>query len=168
MIEISRSYTFDAPAERVWSLLMDTDVLASCIMGCEGLEPDGVTENRYVIKLVVKLAAVMGSYNGSVQLVDVAPMLSYGLLAEGNGRPGFVKGKAAITLSPEGGSTVLTVKGEAQAGGAIARVGQRLLGSAARLMMDRFFKCLKRKAEGTESTGDDLDADETGDAATGK
>jgi uncharacterized protein len=160
MIEISRTYTFDAPQDRVWQLLMDTTALTSCIPGCESLDPDPATENRYVIRLAVKLAAVMGTYDGSVQIVDLAPMQSYGLLAEGKGRPGFVKGKAAITLAPDGVVTLLTVAGEVQAGGAIARVGQRLLTSAARLMMDRFFKRLKAVAEGRAVSGIELDAAE--------
>jgi hypothetical protein len=47
-----------------------------------------------------------------------------------------------------------------QTGGAIARVGQRLIKSAARLMMDRFFKRLRALAEGRAQTSDDLDAAE--------
>lgn len=163
MIEISRTYTFDAPQDRVWQLLMDTTALTSCIPGCERLDPDPDTENRYVIRLAVKLAAVMGSYDGCVQIVDLAPMQSYGLLAEGKGRPGFVKGKATIVLASGAGAvatTTLTVAGEVHAGGAIARVGQRLLTSAARLMMDRFFKRLKAVAEGRAVSGAELDAAE--------
>lgn len=160
MIEIARTYTFDAPPDRVWQLLMDTRALASCIPGCESLDPDPETEHRYVIRLSVKLAAVMGTYDGSVQLVDIVPMQSYGLLADGRGRPGFVKGKASIGLTPDADATTLTVAGEVQTGGAIARVGQRLIKSAARLMMDRFFKRLKAIAEGRAQGGDELDAAE--------
>jgi len=160
MIEISRTYTFDAPRDRVWQLLMDTKALSSCIPGCESLDPDPETEHRYAIRLSVKLAAIIGTYDGSVQLVDMLPMQSYGLLAEGRGRPGFVKGKAAISLTSEGDATTLTVTGEVQTGGSIARVGQRLTKSAARLMMDRFFKRLRALAEGRAQTSDDLDAAE--------
>jgi carbon monoxide dehydrogenase subunit G len=157
MIEIARTYTFEAPPDRVWQLLMDTKALASCIPGCESLDPDPETEGRYLIRLSVKLAAVMGTYDGSVQLVDIIPMHSYGLLAEGRGRPGFVKGKASISITPEGAETSLNVEGEVQTGGAIARVGQRLIKAAARLMMDRFFKRLKAIAEGRATSGDELD-----------
>jgi len=34
-----------------------------------------------------------------------------------------------------------------QTGGPIARVGQRLIGGVARMMLDRFFECLKTKLE---------------------
>jgi carbon monoxide dehydrogenase subunit G len=160
MIEIARTYTFEAPLERVWQLLMDTATLSSCIPGCNSLDPDPETEHAYRITLAVKLAAVMGTYDGRVQLVDIVPMRSYALLAEGRGRPGFVNGKAAIALSSASGATTLTVAGEVQAGGAIARVGQRIIKSAARLMMDRFFKRLKAVAEGRAVSGAELDAAE--------
>lgn len=157
MIAIARTYAFAAPRERVWQLLMDTKALSLCIPGCSALDPDAGAEHRYRIKLAVKLAAVMGTYDGIVQLVDLAPMDSYGLVAEGNGRPGFVKGKASIALSGEGNVTTLTVAGEVQAGGAIARVGQRIITSAARMMMDRFFKRLKALAEAHDQSGAEFD-----------
>jgi hypothetical protein len=138
MIDITRSYTFDAPVERVWTLLMDTGALAECIPGCESLEPEG--ENRYVVKLSVKMAAIMGQYDGTVMLSELAPPRSYHMQVAGRGRPGFVTGDAAITLSGDGPSTEVTVNGRVQPGGAIARVGQRLIGSAATFMMDGFFK----------------------------
>jgi hypothetical protein len=160
MIEIARTYTFGAPPDRVWQLLMDTKALASCIPGCQSLDPDPDVEGRYVIRLSVKLAAVMGTYDGTVQIVDAIPMQSYALHAEGRGRPGFVKGKASIALAPNAATTTLTVAGEVEAGGAIARVGQRIIKSAARLMMDRFFRRLQAVAEGRAEAGEALDAAE--------
>ena len=44
-MEISGSYKFNAPPDRVWALLMDPAVLSSCIPGCERFEPDG--DDRY-------------------------------------------------------------------------------------------------------------------------
>ena len=42
--------------------------------------------------------------------------------------------------------TLVKVDGEAQVGGTIARVGQRLLGGVNRMMMDKFFTCLQKAA----------------------
>src|SRR5262249_44664439 len=61
MIEIARTYTFEAPQDRVWQLLMDTKALSSCIPGCESLDPDPDTQHLYRVRLAVKLAAVMGT-----------------------------------------------------------------------------------------------------------
>jgi len=145
-MEISGSYTFDARAERVWSLLMDPAVLAACIPGCDRLEPDG--EDRYAVTMTIGLAAITGTYSGTVLLTDKVPSASYRLIAEGQGRPGFVKGSASVTLRPEGNATVVDVNAIVQTGGAIARVGQRLIGGVAKMMLDRFFGCLQTKTAG--------------------
>jgi carbon monoxide dehydrogenase subunit G len=57
---------------------------------------------------LIWISAVVGTYDGTLELVDLTPMQSYGLVAEGKGRPGFVKGKAAIALASEAAATTLT------------------------------------------------------------
>jgi len=146
-VDISGSYTFNAPPDRVWDLLMDTAVLSSCIPGCDRFEPDG--ENRYNVTLTVGLAAITGTYSGTVVLTDMIPHTSYRLEVEGQGRPGFVKGSSAIALRAQGAATEVEVTGTVQTGGPIARVGQRLIGGVAKMMLDRFFGCLQAKLENT-------------------
>jgi carbon monoxide dehydrogenase subunit G len=142
-MEIAGSYSFNAAPDRVWALLMDPAVLSSCIPGCERFEPDG--DDRYRVTLTVGLAAITGTYQGTVVLTDKVPSTSYGLVVEGQGRPGFVKGTSAIVLRAEGATTAVDVSASVQTGGAIARIGQRLIGSVAKMMMDRFFACLQSK-----------------------
>ena len=122
---------------------MDPAVIASCIPGCHRFEPDG--EDRYRVRLTVGLAAITGTYDGTVVISDKVPQTSYRLTAEGQGRPGFVKGSAAIALRPDGAATIVEVGVTVQTGGAIARLGQRLIGSVSRMMLDRFFACLQGK-----------------------
>src|ERR671930_1785066 len=122
-MEISGSYTFNAPRDRVWALLMDPGVLSSCIPGCDRFEPDG--EDRYQVTLTVGLAAVTGTYTGTVVLTDRIEHTSYRLLVEGQGRPGFAKGIADIALRTDGATTTVDVNATVQTGGAVAPVGQR-------------------------------------------
>ena len=136
-MDIAGSYTFDAPPDKVWALLMDPAVIAACIPGCDTFEPTG--ENSYRARLTVALAAITGTYDGIVTLTDLLPPTSYRLLAEGKGRPGFVKGSAAVSLRSDGAATIVDVAGTVQTGGPIARLGQRLIGGVSKMMMDRFF-----------------------------
>lgn len=140
-MDIHAKYPFDAPIQTVWSLLMDTERIAACIPGCDRLEPIG--QDRYRARLNVTLAAVSGAFEGTVAMIDRQPPASYRLLVDGQGRGGFVKGATTIALADRGGTTEVTVEGTIQVGGAIARVGQRILGSVAKMMMDRFFACLQ-------------------------
>jgi uncharacterized protein len=142
-MDIAGSYTFNAPPDRVWALLMDPVTIAACIPGCERLEPDG--DDRYRARLIVGLAAITGTYDGTVVISDKKPHSSYLLTVEGQGKPGFVKGNAAIALRAEGETTVVDVSGTVETGGPIARLGQRLIGNVSKMMQDRFFACLQGK-----------------------
>jgi carbon monoxide dehydrogenase subunit G len=142
-MDITGSYTFNAAPERVWTLLMDPDVIAACIPGCEGFEPAGA--DRYRARLNVALSAITGRYDGTIVISDKVPHTSYRLTADGQGKPGFVKGDSSITLRAAGATTIVDVAGSVQTGGPIARLGQRLVGGVAKMMMDRFFGCLQSK-----------------------
>jgi carbon monoxide dehydrogenase subunit G len=53
-----------------------------------------------------------------------------------------VRRNCAGGAAPADAGTTLTVKATADAGGMIARVGQRMLEGVARMTLDRFFACL--------------------------
>jgi uncharacterized protein len=122
---------------------MDPAAIASCIPGCDTLEPDGV--DRYRAAITIGMAAITGKYEGTVVISEKAEPRSYRLSVDGQGRPGFVKGEATIALRADGVNTVVDVTGTVQTGGTIARLGQRLIGSAAKMMQDRFFACMQSK-----------------------
>jgi carbon monoxide dehydrogenase subunit G len=142
-MDLQATYSFAAPPDRVWALLMDTQAIAGCLPGCRELRPLG--EDRYQAELVIAVAAVTGNYGATVALEDKVPPRSYRLVVQGTGRSGFVKGQADVLLdaTPEG--TSVRVLAHADIGGAVARVGQRLLEGVGRTMMNRFFACLQEK-----------------------
>lgn len=142
-MELIAQYKFLGTTARVWDLLMDPQAISSCLPGCEAFEPLG--EDRYRVVLNAGVAAITGSFEGTVEMADKNPPVSYRLTVDGRGRPGFVKGGATITLVDEEGGVTVHVAGVAQVGGLIAQVGQRLLGATTRMMMDRFFKCLQSR-----------------------
>ncbi len=141
-MKIQGKYVFNAPREKVWEVLLDHTKLASCIPGCKKLDPIG--QDQYEAELEMGVASIKGSYRGKVSIVDKQPPQFYKLLVEGTGGQSFVKGEGRLNLTEDGQKTVVLVEGEAELGGTIARVGQRLVGGAAKLVMDRFFKCMQR------------------------
>ena len=58
-----------------------------------------------------------------------------------------MNGEATITLEENDGQTTIGVDSDAQVGGPVARVGQRLMDSVAKMIMDNFFKCLRESIE---------------------
>jgi hypothetical protein len=142
-MDVNGSYTFAAAPEVVWNMLTAPDVIAGCLPGCDRLEPIG--EDQYRAAMTLAVAAVSGNYTGTVSMRDKNPPHSYRLVIEGSGKPGFVNGEATIELIADGAGTTVRVTGQGNVGGVIARVGQRLLGSVSKMMMDRFFACLQSR-----------------------
>ena len=142
-MKVEGSYTFDAPRDRVWSMLMNPEALKNCVPGCESLTATG--ENAYDATLKVGVAAIRGTYKSSIKLTDLAEPSSYKMNVEGKGGAGFVRGLAAIELVDQGDKTLLNVQGDGNVGGTIAGVGQRMLGGVAKMLMGQFFDCLKKQ-----------------------
>jgi hypothetical protein len=135
------SHLFNAPRDRVWAVFTDPAVLARATPGCERLDPVGPDE--FEATLSVGVSAVKGVYQGKLAILDKTPPEGYTLRVEGSGRPGFVKGEGRLTLTEQDGGTLVSLRAEAQVGGVIAAVGQRLLGAAARMLMEQFFSALE-------------------------
>jgi carbon monoxide dehydrogenase subunit G len=127
--------------QQAWEALNDPQVLKTCIPGCDKVEPAG--DNQYAIGMAVKVGPVSARFAGKIQLIDVLPPNSYTLVFEGQGGPaGFGKGSARVKLGPpaEGAGCELGYTAQAQVGGKIAQVGQRLVDGAARSMAEDFFR----------------------------
>jgi carbon monoxide dehydrogenase subunit G len=142
-MQLSATYTFPAPPSRVWDVLMDTSAIAGCVPGCQELTPLG--GDRFHAKMAVVVAAVTGNFDATIELADKTPPTGYTLRVDGQSRAGFVKGSTRVTLVEVEGNTRVEVNADVQVGGAVARVGQRLLEGVGRAMMDRFFACLQGK-----------------------
>ena len=131
-MELSGTYTFNAPRDLVWQALLDPEVLAKVMPGCEKLEQVGENEYQGVIK--IRVGPVQGEFQGNVRLSDINAPDSYHMTVDGKGAPGFMKGEGQVRLEPQGDSTLMHYSGKAQVGGRIASVGQRLLDSSAKAL----------------------------------
>ena len=131
-MKLAGDYLFDAPVQEVWNALFDPEVLAAVMPGCEKL---ALVDGRYRGELNVKVGPVQGKFAGTVDLKDTDEPRSYTMVIDGRGAPGFVKATAAVALEPEGGGTRIRYDADAQVGGKVASVGQRLLEASARAII---------------------------------
>lgn len=132
-MKIAGEYMLDGPQDTVWQTLLDPVVLASVLPGCEKLELVG--ENEYDGALRIKIGPVQGEFQGRVKLEDMRPPEAYTMLVDGRGAPGFVKATGHLTLAGDGDRTRLTYDADAQVGGRLASVGQRLVESSAKAII---------------------------------
>jgi len=127
-----------APREEVWAKLIDPEVLKVCIPGCESL--DKLSDVEFQAVATNKIGPVKARFKGKVRLSDLDPPNGYRISGEGDGGvAGFAKGGATVTLKPKNGGTLLSYNVEAQIGGKLAQIGQRLVNGAAKKLADQFF-----------------------------
>jgi uncharacterized protein len=143
-VKISGTYTLPVPPERVYQMMQDPEVLARAMPGCQALEKTG--ENEYRMKMVMVLASISGAFEGKVRITDQEPPSSFRLVVEGSGRIGFLKGDGVLRLRAVEGGTEVSYEGDAQVGGTIAAVGQRLIDGTAKMMTKKFFEKLAEAA----------------------
>ena len=134
--------------QQAWEALNDPETLKKCIPGCDKFELTG--DNQYSVALAVKIGPVSAKFSGKVALSDIVAPDGYKLSFEGQGGvAGFAKGSSSVTLrpldsaaeaapAPAGCELDYTV--QAQVGGKIAQLGQRLIDGAAKSTADDFFK----------------------------
>jgi carbon monoxide dehydrogenase subunit G len=135
---MSGEVQLNASREAVYSKLNDPEVLKACIPGCEQLDKLG--DNEFQAVSVMKVGPVKARWKGKVKLTDLDPPNGYKITGEGEGGvAGFAKGGATVALSEKDGGTLLTYNVEAQIGGKLAQLGQRLIAGAAKKMGDDFF-----------------------------
>jgi hypothetical protein len=151
-MKIAGERTLSAPRERVWALFNDPERLSRLIPGLEKLEVISPTE--FAGTLSVGIAAVKGVYTGKLKLDEVRPPEHYKMTVDGKGKQGFMRGAGTIDLVAKGSNqTVAIYSGDIQIGGPLMQVGQRMIDSAAKMMIGQFFAAaeaeLKAEAAGT-------------------
>ena len=144
-MKLSGSYEFNASPEKVWQTLTDPTSLSACIPGCEKLEEVG--KDEYSAAVTIAMGPIRSKFNATVKMLDQNPYESYRLVVEGNGPSGFVRGESHVTLVDDNGKTTVNVESDSTSGGLLARVGQRMMESFAKSMMDRFFTCLQQSID---------------------
>lgn len=142
-MKLNGTYKFDATQERLWDALLDPDVVSECIPGVQKF--DTVSPDSYEIEIGVKVGVFSGSFNGTLEISDREPLSSYRMRITGAGPMTNLTGEALVSLIAEDDATTLSFDGDVRVTGALARVGQRFMSSAAKSQFDRFFERLGEK-----------------------
>lgn len=142
-MKIQGEYHFDAPRAVVWKALLDPEILARTLPGCEKLERTG--ETSFAGALTVQVGPVKGQFKGTLELSDLVELGGYRMKLAGNGTAGFLTGDGTLALSDDGAGTLLRYDIDSQVGGKVAAVGQRLLESSAKVVTKQGLEGLARE-----------------------
>ena len=138
-MELSDEIIINAPKEQVYAALNNPEILKQCIPGCEELIKHSDTELE--AKVVLKVGPVKAKFSGDVQLDTAGAPDAFSLTGQGNGgAAGYAKGGADVTLTTDGGTTILRYKAKADVGGKLAQLGSRLIQGTAKKLAAKFFK----------------------------
>jgi len=139
-MKMSGEVLLAAPRDTVWQMLNDPEVLKGCIPGCENLTK--LSEVEFEAVAVNKVGPVKARFKGRVRLEDLDPPNGYRIVGEGDGGiAGFAKGGATVSLvEGDGRTTTLRYDVDAQIGGKLAQLGQRLVNGVAKKLADQFFE----------------------------
>lgn len=140
-MKISGTAALKATPQQVWDAFHDPEVLARCLPGCESLTEVG--PDQYAMTVTAGVAAIKGTYDGRVALLDPHHPERFTMKAQGAGGPGTVDADVVVHLVPSAaGGTDLSYDADAAVGGVIGGVGQRMLSGVTRKMAGQFFEAV--------------------------
>ena len=138
--------TFSVSVDTVWKTINDPEALLGCTPGLTELKE--TSPDTYRATLTIGIAAVKGTYAGTLTITDKRAPSHYKITLDGSGGAGFVRGEGIVDLEPQGDKTLLKWTGDLQVGGLIAGVGQRMLGGIGKMLIGQFFNCLEQRLSG--------------------
>ena len=137
-MKISGTAALKASPQQVWDAFHDPQVLQRCLPGCDTLTE--TAPHQYAMTVTAGVAAIKGTYDGTVALLDPEPPGQFRMKASGAGGPGTVDADVLVRLAPsDAGGTELVYEADATVGGVIGGVGQRMLTGVTRKMAGQFF-----------------------------
>ncbi|HEX4805748.1 MAG TPA: carbon monoxide dehydrogenase subunit G [Conexibacter sp.] len=164
-MRITGEHVLTADPEQVWRGLQDPQVLADAIPGLQALELRGPDEYGLIVK--VGVGSVRAMYAGTFTLADKREGESCAVRVAAGGGAGSVEVQARMTLAAhDGGGARLRYEADATITGALAGVGQRMLGAAAKKTTREFLEALDRRLASPPAAAAASDAAAPTDAAT--
>lgn len=165
-MEIENEFTVAAPADRLWSYLLDVERIAPCLPGAELTET--VDDRTWKGKVNMKLGPVSMTFSGTVAIEERDDDAHRVVLrAKGMESKGKGAANAAVTswLEPGAGTTTVKMVADIQLTGAVAQLSRGLLPEVSRKLTQQFADCLQENMLGAEEPSPAVEASEPGASA---
>lgn len=163
-MEITNSFTVDAPIDQAWELLTNIPEIAPCLPGAKLTDE---TNGVYSGGIKIKVGPVTAEYKGSAEFVE-KDEVAHKVVLNGKGRDtrGAGNAQALITaqMTPIGSQTQVDILTELKVSGKVAQFGRGVMQDISTKLIGQFTECLEAKI-GEPATIDGIAA--AGAAATG-
>lgn len=149
-IRLEETFEVEAPAERVWSFLLDPRQVVRCLPGAELMEAQD--EDTFTGRVRIKVGPVTASYQGKATYVerDAGQRL---VRLVGEGRESGGSGSARMTMLSRlvelpGGRTEVRVEAELEVVGRIVQFGRGMIEEVNRQLFRQFASCARGQLAG--------------------
>ena len=137
-MEQTGEFLVPASKREVWNALQDSEILASCIVGCESMTIN--ESGLYDAEIVARFGPMKAKFHATIEIKDANPPSNYTLSVSANSRnAGFGNGEAHVFLEDAEGGTLLKYDAQGKVGGKLAQIGNRLIQGVTRKLANRFF-----------------------------
>lgn len=146
-MQITDTFTVQAPVADVWSFLLDMERMSRCVPGVETVE--ALDENTYRGVLKLRLGPLAATFKGLVTLTEVDPprRLVATVTAEDPAIASTVKSSFTSTLKPLDGGTEVTYEMEINLRGRLAQFGTAVVRGTAKKMTAQFADNVRAQIE---------------------
>jgi len=139
-------FKIKASREKVFNFLLDPNAMAKCLPDLQTV--DVKSADRFLATVKVGVGFVRGNFKFDFNVVEKDPPKMAKLVAHGSGTGSTIDLETIFELSDvSGGGTELSWQADAQVGGMIASVGQRLIGGLAEKTVTSLFDTIKVELE---------------------
>ena len=151
-MQLENSFLIQAPPDRVFAFLLDPHNVVGCVPGAELTEEvDPVT---FKGKVKIKVGPITVAYSGIARVLDRNDAQRTATL-EGEGRettgPGSGRGKAVMSVTPEGNGSRVVVVTEFTLTGRVAQFGRGVIEDVSKRMVRDVADCIQTNLELAQS-----------------
>jgi len=154
-LEISKTFTIEAPKSAVWTFLTDPYRVARCLPGAAITEK--VDEANYTGTITIKVGPVTASYRGKVRFEKLDPAAGTAdIVASGQDVKG--KGGADMRMTSRltevaAGRTQVSATSQLNITGILAQMGARMIQDVSDQMLQRFTEAMQAELAAAGSPG---------------
>jgi carbon monoxide dehydrogenase subunit G len=152
-VNLTDSFSVDAPREEVWRLLLDLEQVARCIPGAEATKRE---DGDYDVRIGIRLGPISVRYSGLMRLVEADPV-AYRAVLDARAKDDDDASSTALmsfTLSSQEGGTFAETTTDLELNGKIAQFGAGMVKDMSRFFMEEFVSEF-RKLVASQSAGAD-------------
>jgi carbon monoxide dehydrogenase subunit G len=146
-MKLSHTATVDAPADRVWSVVMNVPTAAKCVPGVAAVDPLG--PDKFKGSLLVQIGPVRLVLDGEIAVAsrdDAARRASFRADAKDTRLGGTVRATIDVALKDVAKGCEMKIDGDVQIAGRIGEFGQPVIQRKSDQLLAQFAQCLGRTA----------------------